>query len=53
MTAWSEGIGKISLKVDMDHYEDEFPETKNQNFSGLKNSIYNPECLMRLSYGKN
>ncbi len=36
MTAWSEGIGKISLKVDMDHYEDEFPETKNQNFFGFK-----------------
>ena len=36
MTAWSEGIGKISLKVDMDHYEDEFPETKNQKFFGFK-----------------
>ncbi|HOJ95566.1 MAG TPA: CotH kinase family protein [Methanospirillum sp.] len=36
MTAWSEGIGKISLKVDMDHYEDEFPDTKNQKFFGFK-----------------
>ncbi|MGV8108740.1 CotH kinase family protein [Methanospirillum sp.] len=36
MTAWSEGIGKISLKVDMDHYEDEFPDTKNQKFYGFK-----------------
>lgn len=36
MTAWSEGIGKISLKVDLDHYEDEFPETKNQKFFGFK-----------------
>jgi hypothetical protein len=36
MTAWSMGIGKISFKVDMDHYEDEYPETKNQNFFGLR-----------------
>ncbi len=36
MTAWSEGIGKISLKVDMDHYEDDFPDTKNQKFFGFK-----------------
>ncbi len=36
MTAWSMGIGKISFKVDMDHYEDEYPETKNQNFFGFK-----------------
>jgi spore coat protein CotH len=35
-TAWGMGIGKISLKVDLDHYEDEFPETLNQKFYGFK-----------------
>ncbi len=36
MTAWSQGIGKISFKIDMDRYEDEFPDTKNQKFYGFK-----------------
>jgi spore coat protein CotH len=35
-TAWRAGIGKISLKVNMDKYKDEYPETKNQNFYGFK-----------------
>lgn len=36
MTAWSQGIGKISLKLNMDRYEDEYPETNNQRFYGFK-----------------
>ncbi|PWR75439.1 CotH kinase family protein [Methanospirillum stamsii] len=36
MTAWQQGIGKISLKIDMDHYEDDYPETENQKFYGFK-----------------
>jgi len=35
-TAWQSGIGKISLKIDMDHYEEDFPETKNQKLYGFK-----------------
>ncbi len=35
MTAWSAGVSKISLKVDMDRYEDEFPETEDQTFFGF------------------
>lgn len=33
--AVDQGSGKISLKLDMDHYEDEYPETKNQNHFGF------------------
>jgi spore coat protein H len=36
MTAWQSGIGKISLKIDMDHYDDEYPDTKNQKLYGFK-----------------
>jgi len=36
MTAWNSGIGKISLKLNMDRYEDDYPDTKNQRFYGFK-----------------
>jgi len=36
MSAWNQGIGKINLKIDLDYFEDEYPETKNQKFYGFK-----------------
>ncbi len=36
MTAWNQGIGKINMKLDLDHFEDEYPEIKNQKFYGFK-----------------
>ncbi|PKL59834.1 MAG: hypothetical protein CVV33_05805, partial [Methanomicrobiales archaeon HGW-Methanomicrobiales-4] len=33
--SWREGTYKISFKLDCDHYEDEYPELKNQNLYGF------------------
>ena len=49
--AWNEGSYKISLKLNFDKYEDEYPEIKNQRFYGFDElnlqSNYNDDSLMR------
>lgn len=49
--SWGEGSYKISLKLNFDKFEDEYPEIKNQRFYGfdelnLQNN-YNDDSLMR------
>jgi spore coat protein CotH len=34
--AWKNGIMKMSIKLDFDQFEDEYPQTKNQRFYGFK-----------------
>jgi len=49
--AWNEGSYKISLKLNFDKYEDEYPEIKNQRFYGFDElnlqGNYNDDSLMR------
>ncbi|OPX70926.1 MAG: CotH protein [Methanoregulaceae archaeon PtaB.Bin056] len=49
--AWREGSYKISLKLNFDKFEDEFPEIKNQRFYGFDElnlqGNYNDDSLMR------
>lgn len=49
--AWREGSYKISLKLNFDKFEDEFPEIKNQRFFGFDElnlqGNYNDDSLMR------
>jgi hypothetical protein len=35
-TAWSQGILKLSFKLDFDEFEDEYPQIDNQRFYGFK-----------------
>ncbi|MFR9603005.1 MAG: CotH kinase family protein [Rikenellaceae bacterium] len=52
---YSSGNRKLSLKLDFDQYEDDYPALKNQRFYGFKqlnlNSNYNDESLMREKVG--
>lgn len=49
--SWSEGSYKISLKLNFDKYEDDYPEIKNQRFYGFDElnlqGNYNDDSLMR------
>ena len=49
--SWREGTYKISLKLDCDHFEDEYPELKNQNLYGFDElnlqSGYGDDSLLR------
>ncbi|WP_372773772.1 CotH kinase family protein [Mangrovibacterium sp.] len=50
-STYQSGIGKLSLKLDFEHFEDQFPESKNQRFYGfqqlnLKNN-YQDRSFMR------
>ncbi|MFI3268497.1 MAG: CotH kinase family protein [Rikenellaceae bacterium] len=51
MRTYLEGGEKMSMKLDFDRYEDEFPELKNQRFYGFKqlnlNNNYNDASFMR------
>ncbi len=50
-SAYSSGIGKLSMKLDFDEYEDVYPELKNQRFYGFKQlnlgNNYNDNSCMR------
>ena len=50
-SSWQAGILKLSLKLDFDEYEDEYPEIKNQRFYGFKKlslkNNYNDNSCMR------
>ncbi|MCP3675629.1 MAG: spore coat protein [Gammaproteobacteria bacterium] len=35
-TSWSQGILKLSFKMDFDEFEDDYPQIKNQRFYGFK-----------------
>ena len=35
-TTWQQGIGKLSLKLDFDEFEDQYPSILNQRFYGFK-----------------
>jgi len=35
-TTWTRGIGKLSLKLDFDQFEDTYPQIENQRFFGFK-----------------
>ncbi len=52
---YSSGNRKLSLKLDFDQFEDDFPGLKNQRFYGFKqlnlNNNYNDESLMREKVG--
>ncbi len=54
-TTYSSGNRKLSLKLDFDQYEDDYPELTNQRFYGFKqlnlNNNYNDESLMREKVG--
>ncbi len=54
-TTYSSGNEKLSLKLDFDQYEDDYPELKNQRFYGFKqlnlNNNYEDESLMREKVG--
>ncbi len=49
--SWSEGSYKISLKLNFDKYEDQYPEIKNQRFYGFDElnlqGAYNDDSLIR------
>ena len=36
ISAWSQGIWKMALKLDFDEYEEEYPEIQNQRFYGFR-----------------
>lgn len=36
MSAWSGGVGKMPLRLEFDHYEDEHPTTRDQRIWGFK-----------------
>ncbi len=50
-SAYQNGIGKLSFKLDFDEFEDDYPELKNQRFYGFKqlnlNNNYDDQSLMR------
>lgn len=50
-SSWSNGILKLSLKLDFDEYEDTYPEIDNQRFYGFKKlslkNNYNDHSLLR------
>ncbi|MFI3320424.1 MAG: CotH kinase family protein [Rikenellaceae bacterium] len=52
---YSSGNRKLSLKLDFDQYEDDYPALKNQRFYGFKqlnlNNNYEDESLMREKVG--
>ncbi len=52
---YSSGNRKLSLKLDFDQYEDDYPALTNQRFYGFKqlnlNNNYNDESLMREKVG--
>ncbi len=54
-TAYTSGNEKLSLKLDFDQYEDDYPALTNQRFYGFKrlnlNNNYNDESLMREKVG--
>ncbi len=54
-TCYSSGINKLSMKLDFDEYEDQYPALTNQRFYGFKqlnlNSNYNDESFMREKVG--
>ncbi|MFR9503259.1 MAG: CotH kinase family protein [Rikenellaceae bacterium] len=54
-TTYSSGNKKLSLKLDFDEYEDDYPALKNQRFYGFKqlnlNNNYEDESLMREKVG--
>ena len=41
-SAWSEGIYKLPFRLHFDHYEDEYPEIKNQRLYGFKELSMSP-----------
>ncbi len=49
--AYSQGVYKVSMKLDFDEYEDNFPALKNQRFYGFKqlnlNNNYQDDSFMR------
>ncbi|MFI3327660.1 MAG: CotH kinase family protein [Rikenellaceae bacterium] len=55
VTAYSNGISKLSMKLDFDEFEDDYPALKNQRFYGFKqlnlNNNYNDQSLMREKVG--
>ncbi|MFR9515253.1 MAG: CotH kinase family protein, partial [Rikenellaceae bacterium] len=54
-STYSSGNKKLSMKLDFDQYEDDYPALKNQRFYGFKqlnlNNNYNDESLMREKVG--
>ncbi len=50
-SAYQNGIGKLSFKLDFDEFEDDYPELKNQRFYGFKqlnlNNNFDDQSLMR------
>ena len=50
-SSWSSGILKLSLKLDMDEFEDEYPQIDNQRFYGFKKlslkNNYNDNSMLR------
>lgn len=51
VSAYTSGIDKLSLKLDFDQFEDDYPSTTDQRFYGFKqlnlSNNYNDESLMR------
>jgi spore coat protein CotH len=50
-SAWSNGILKLSFKMDFDEFEDDYPQIKNQRFYGIKKlslkNNYDDSSLLR------
>ena len=50
-TSWQSGILKLSLKLDFDEFEDDYPQIDNQRFYGFKKlhlkNNYNDNSMMR------
>jgi spore coat protein CotH len=50
-TTWGQGIWKLPLRLNMDRFEDEYPEINNQRFYGFKelslSNCYDDESLIR------
>lgn len=50
-TSWQSGILKLSLKLDFDEFEDDYPQIDNQRFYGFKKlhlkNNYNDKSMMR------
>ncbi len=54
-SAYQSGINKLSLKLDFDEFEDDYPDIKNQRFHGFKqlnlNNNYDDASLLREKVG--
>ncbi|MCG1035476.1 CotH kinase family protein [Polaribacter sargassicola] len=50
-SSWSNGILKLSFKLDFDEFEDDYPQIKNQRFYGFKKfslkNNYNDDSMLR------